>query len=176
MEMYCKDLDHKYVEQEVAKPKADNLKVVVRSKYFKQKQEEKSLKQSVPCLNDCSVIGQRKTFKTVINMSSASRREDSDRAIAASPCLHHERIHNDHEDAKEASFSAMDDAAERTTNIHKINHQMDTEEQNPSVEILSAFSTPEIVIPLSSSAVNSLCGAATGKRKLGLDENLQKVS
>lgn len=157
------------------RPKSDSLKVIVRSKYFKQKQEDKSLKQSIPCLNDCSVIGQRKAVKTVINMSSASKREESHRAIATSPCLHHDRIYNDHEDAKEASFSAMNEVAERTINTHKINHQINEEEQNPSVEIPSAFSTPENVIPLSSIAIDSCHGVATGKRKLDSDENLHKV-
>lgn len=69
----------------------------------------------------------------------------------------------------------MNEVAERTTNIHKINHQIDKEDQNPSVEILSAFGTPENVIPLSSIAINSFRGAATGKRKLDSNENLQKV-
>ncbi|CAA0254359.1 unnamed protein product [Arabidopsis thaliana] len=169
-----KDLHHKYCEREVDRPKSDSLKVIVRSKYFKQKQEDKSLKQSIPCLNDCSVIGQRKAVKTVINMSSASKREESHRAIATSPCLHHDRIYNDHEDAKEASFSAMNEVAERTINTHKINHQINEEEQNPSVEIPSAFSTPENVIPLSSIAIDSCHGVATGKRKLDSDENLHK--
>ncbi|KAL9858044.1 Exonuclease 1 [Arabidopsis thaliana] len=169
-----KDLHHKYCEREVDRPKSDSLKVIVRSKYFKQKQEDKSLKQSIPCLNDCSVIGQRKAVKTWINMSSASKREESHRAIATSPCLHHDRIYNDHEDAKEASFSAMNEVAERTINTHKINHQINEEEQNPSVEIPSAFSTPENVIPLSSIAIDSCHGVATGKRKLDSDENLHK--
>ncbi|XP_010460735.1 PREDICTED: exonuclease 1-like [Camelina sativa] len=169
-----KDRDHKYVKEEVARPKIDSLKVVVRSKYFKHKQEDKSLKQSIPCLNDCSVIGQKKTVKNVINMSSASIREEGDRAIATSPCFDHERIYNGHVDAKEASFSAMNEVAERTTNIHKIDHQIDKDEQNPSIEIRSAFSTPENVIPLSSFATNSFHGAATGKRKHDSDEYLQK--
>ncbi|CAD5314008.1 unnamed protein product [Arabidopsis thaliana] len=116
----------------------------------------------------------RKAVKTVINMSSASKREESHRAIATSPCLHHDRIYNDHEDAKEASFSAMNEVAERTINTHKINHQINEEEQNPSVEIPSAFSTPENVIPLSSIAIDSCHGVATGKRKLDSDENLHK--
>lgn len=148
------------------------MKVVVRSKYFKQKQGDSSLKQSIPCLNDCSVIGQR---KTAINKSSASRREESDRPIATSQSFYHERIYTNHEDAKEASFSAIEEVAERTANIHKINHQINKEEQNPSDEILSTFSTPENVIPLSSISINSLRGAATGKRKLDSDENLEKV-
>ncbi|XP_010499473.1 PREDICTED: exonuclease 1 [Camelina sativa] len=169
-----KDRDHKYVKEEVARPKIDSLKVVVRSKYFKHKQEHKSLKQSIPCLNDCSVIGPKKTVKNVINMSSASIREEGDRAIATSPCFDHERIYNGHVDAKEASFSAMNEVAERTTNIHKIDHQIDKDEQNPSIEIRSAFSTPENVIPLSSFATNSFHGAATGKRKHDSDEYLQK--
>ncbi|XP_010478327.1 PREDICTED: exonuclease 1 [Camelina sativa] len=169
-----KDLDHKYVKEEVARPKTDSLKVVVRSKYFKHKQEDKSLKQSIPCLNDCSVIGQKKSVKNVMNMSSASIGEESDRAIATSPCFDHERIYNGHVDAKEASFSAMNEVAERTTNIHKIDHQIDKDAQNPSIEIRSAFSTPENVIPLSSIATNSFHGAATGKRKHDSDEYLQK--
>ncbi|KAL1205168.1 Exonuclease 1 [Cardamine amara subsp. amara] len=172
MERNHKDLDHKYIKQE--KPKTDSVKVVVRSKYFKQKQEDTSLKQSIQSLNDCSVIGQRKTVKTVINKSSASRREESDRALATSPCFRHERIYNDLEDAKEASFSAINEVAERTANINKINHKINKEEQNPSVEILSTFSSPENVIPLSFISINSLRGAATGKRKLDSDENLEK--
>ncbi|KAG7593317.1 XPG N-terminal [Arabidopsis thaliana x Arabidopsis arenosa] len=174
MEKNHKDLHHKYGDRKVERPKTDSLKVIVRSKYFKQKQEDKGLKQPIPCLNDCSVIGQLKAVKSVINMSSASKREENHRAIATSPCLHHDRIYNDHEDAKEASFSAMNEVAERTTDFHKINHQIDEEEPNPSVEIPSAFSTPENVIPLSSIAINCFHGAATGKRKLDLDENLQK--
>ncbi|XP_024008365.1 exonuclease 1 [Eutrema salsugineum] len=123
MERKHKNFDHNYVEPKVERPKTDSLKVVVRSKYFKQKQGDKSLKQSIPCLNDCSV---------------------------------------------------MKEMAERTTNIHEINHQVDKEDQNPSVEIRSPFSTPENIIPLSSIATNSFRGAATGKRKLDSDENLQK--
>ncbi|EOA39755.1 hypothetical protein CARUB_v10008403mg [Capsella rubella] len=170
-----KDLEHKYVEPEVVRPKTDSLKVVVRSKYFKHKQEG-SPKQSFSCLNDCSVSGQKKNAKNVIDMSSACRREDSDRTIATSPCFPHEEIYNGHENAKEASFSAMNEVAGsgRTTNIHKIDNQIDKEEQNPSIEIRSAFSTPQNVIPLSSIAINSFHGAATGKRKFDSDENLQK--
>ncbi|CAH2034346.1 unnamed protein product [Thlaspi arvense] len=153
MERNHKDLDHNYVEPQVERPKTDGLNVVVRSKYFKQKQEEKRLKQSIPYLKDCSVIGQRETGKTVINKSSASGREES---------------------VREASISAMNEVAERTTNVHEINHKIDKEEQSPSVEILSAFSSPENVTPLSSIATNGFRGAPTGKRKLDSDDNLQK--
>ncbi|KAF8107807.1 hypothetical protein N665_0116s0014 [Sinapis alba] len=155
-----KDLDHKYVEQQMErqkKTKTDSLKVVVRSKYFKQKQDDKSL-------NECSVIGQRKTVNTVINKSSASKIEESDRVIATNSC---ERIYND----QEASISAMNEVVERTTNIHEINHQIDKEEHNSSVEILS---TPENVIPLNSIGTDSFCGAVTGKRKLEPEEDLHK--
>lgn len=172
VERNYKDLDHKYVYQHVERQKKTKTDVVVRSKYFKQKQDDKSLKESLPCLNDCSVIGQRKTVNTVINKSSASKIEESDRAISASSC---ERIYNDHEVAKEASIFAMNEVAERTTNRHEIDHQIDKEEQYPSVEILSAFSTPEDVIPLNSIGTYSFCGAATGKRKLEPEENLHKV-
>ncbi|KAL0700185.1 hypothetical protein Bca4012_056307 [Brassica carinata] len=154
-----KDLDHKYVEQKMEWPKTktDSLKVVVRSKYFKQKQDE----QSIPYLNDCSVIGQRRSVNTMINKSSASKIDESDRALATNSC---ERIYND----QEGSISAMNEVAERRTNIHEINHQIDREEQNSSVEILS---TPEDVIPLNSIGTS---GAATGKRKLEPEENLHK--
>ncbi|KAH0868229.1 hypothetical protein HID58_075251 [Brassica napus] len=171
VERNYKDLDHKYVYQHVERQKKTKTDVVVRSKYFKQKQDDKSLKESLPCLNDCSVIGQRKTVNTVINKSSASKIEESDRAISTSSC---ERIYNDHEVAKEASIFAMNEVAERTTNRHEIDHQIDKEEQYPSVEILSAFSTPEDVIPLNSIGTYSFCGAATGKRKLEPEENLHK--
>ncbi|KAJ0236950.1 Exonuclease 1 [Hirschfeldia incana] len=165
MERNHKNLDHKYAEQQVERPKTktDGLKVVVRSKYFKQKQDDKSLKQSLPCLNDCSVIGQRKTVNTVISKSSASRIEESDMAVATNSCEH---IYND----QEASISAMNEVTERRTNIE----QIDKEEQSPSVEILSTFSTPENVIPLNSIGTYSFCGAATGKRKLVPEESLHK--
>ncbi|VVA92974.1 unnamed protein product [Arabis nemorensis] len=174
LERNHKDLDHKYIEQQVGRLKTDSLKVVVRSKYFKQKQEDKILKQLLPCLNDFSVIDQRKTVKTAINNSSASTREESHRAIATSPSFHHERIYNNHEDAKEASSSDMNEVAERTTNINKINYQIDKDNQNTSDEILPAFGTPKNVTPLSSIHCNSFPGAATGKRKLKSDENLEK--
>uniref|UniRef100_A0A1J3DM78 Exonuclease 1 n=1 Tax=Noccaea caerulescens TaxID=107243 RepID=A0A1J3DM78_NOCCA len=174
MERNHKDLDHKYVEQQVERPKTNSVKVVVRSKYFKQKQEDKSLKQSTQCLNDCSTISQRKSVKTAINKSSVSGSDDRHRAIATSPCFHQEQIYKDHEDAKEASFSTMNKVAEGTTNIHKMNHQIGKEDHNPSVEVVSAFGTPENVMPLSSIPSNSFSGAATGKRKLDSYENLQK--
>lgn len=155
--------NHKYVEQKVEWPKTktDGLKVVVRSKYFKQKQDDKSLKQSIPCLNDCSMISQRKTVNAEINKSSE---ESDDRALAT---ISRERIYND----QEASVSTVNEVAERRTNIH----QIDKEEQSPSVEIISTFSTPENVTPLNSIGTNSFCGAATGKRKLEPDEYLHKV-
>ncbi|CAH8299111.1 unnamed protein product [Eruca vesicaria subsp. sativa] len=168
--------NHKFVEQQVErqkKTKTDSVNVVVRSKYFKQKQD-KSLKQSLPCLNDCTVIGQRKTVNTVINKSSSSKIEESDRAIATDSCFHQERIYNDPEVAKEANISANIEVAERRTSIHEINHQIDKEEQSPSVEILSTLSTPEDVIPLNSIGTYSFCGAATGKRKFEPEENLHK--
>ncbi|WZZ03886.1 hypothetical protein YC2023_089807 [Brassica napus] len=171
VERNYKDLDHKYIYQHVERQKKTKTDIVVRSKYFKQKQDDKSLKESLPCLNDCSVIGQRKTVNTVLNKSSASTIEETDRAISTSSC---ERIYNDHEVAKEASIFAMNEVAERTTNRHEIDHEIDKEEQNPSVEILSAFSTPEDAIPLNSIGTYSFCGAATGKRKLEPEENLHK--
>ncbi|KAJ4894845.1 Exonuclease 1 [Raphanus sativus] len=154
--------NHKDLEQKVEWPKTktDGLKVVVRSKYFKQKQDHKSLKQSIPCLNDCSMISQRKTVNSEINKSSE---ESEDRALAT---ISRERIYND----QEASVSTVNEVAERRTMIH----QIDNEEQSPSVEILSTFSTPENVTPLNSIGTNSFCGAATGKRKLEPDEYLHK--
>ncbi|CAA7030609.1 unnamed protein product [Microthlaspi erraticum] len=166
MERNYEDFDHKHVKQQVERPKTDSVKVVVRSKYFKQKQGDRSLKQSTQCLNDCSVMGQRKILKTAINKSSACTRDDSHRAIATSQ----EQSYNNHEDAKEASFSTINKVAEGTTNIDKMNHQIGKGDHNPSVEI----GTPENVMPLSAIPSNSFTGAATGKRKLDSDEFLQK--
>ncbi|CAN8290820.1 unnamed protein product [Cochlearia groenlandica] len=136
------------------------------SPVYRLKQEDISLKQSIPCLNDCSLINQRKTVKTVINTINASRREDSFR---------YEQSYNDHDYAKEARISPANEEAEGTTNILKMNHQSDQEDHNPYVETVPVFSTPKNVMPLSSIPSNSFLGAATGKRKLDSDENIQKV-
>lgn len=148
------------------------MDIVVRSKYFKQKQDDKSFKEFFLCFNDCFVIGQRKIVNIVLNKLSVFMIEEIDRVILISLC---ECIYNDYEVVKEVSIFVMNEVVERIINRYEIDYEIDKEEQNLFVEIFFVFSIFEDVIFFNFIGIYSFCGVVIGKRKFELEENFYKV-